>query len=89
MAYLFCENCRKETAFLPIYLTTKVAGVSRSTVYYWMSRGWIHWRELASGRRVICSDSLTRRPPIPSATIFRPTVSNAVQPRRLTPARNG
>ncbi len=34
-------------------------GVSRSTIYYWMDRGWIHWRLLPSGRRVICMSSLS------------------------------
>jgi hypothetical protein len=38
---------------MPIRSTILIAGVSRSTVYYWMDRAWIHWRELPSGRRVI------------------------------------
>jgi predicted site-specific integrase-resolvase len=47
--------------FLPIRNTIQVAGVSRSTVYYWMERAWIHWRELPSGRRVICQESLSHQ----------------------------
>ena len=39
--------------------TIQVAGISRSTLYYWMERAWIHWRELPSNRRVICQESLS------------------------------
>ncbi len=60
MARLFCETCQKESNFLPIYVATKIAGVSRSTMYYWLERGWVHWRVLPSGRRVICEASLSR-----------------------------
>lgn len=60
MAALFCENCRKESNFLPICAATKLVGVSRSTMYYWMEHSWVHWRELPSGRRVICETSLSR-----------------------------
>jgi predicted site-specific integrase-resolvase len=61
MAVFFCERCKKDTKFLPIRITTQVAGVSRSTVYYWMEHAWIHWRELPSGRRVICQESLSHQ----------------------------
>jgi len=57
----YCENCRKQTSFLPIYTALQVARVSRSTVYYWMGHDWIHWKELPSGRRMICSESLDLR----------------------------
>ncbi len=60
MARLFCENCQKESNFLPIYMAIKIAGVSRSTIYYWLERGWVHWLELPSRRRVICETSLSR-----------------------------
>jgi len=60
MARFFCEPCQKESNFLPIYMVMKTAGVCRSTIYYWMDRGWVHWRELPSGRRLICETSLTR-----------------------------
>ena len=60
MARFFCEGCQKESNFLPIYTVTKIAGVSRSTIYYWLERGWVHWLQLPSGRRVICEASLTR-----------------------------
>jgi hypothetical protein len=59
MAIFFCKVCNKETRFVPIHLTRKITGVSRSTVYYWMDHRWIHWLELPSGRRVICQESLS------------------------------
>ena len=34
----YCENCRKQTSFLPIYTALQVARVSRSTLYYWMGQ---------------------------------------------------
>lgn len=46
---------------MPIRKTILMAQVSRSTVYYWMDRAWIHWRELPSGRRIICQESLSRQ----------------------------
>jgi hypothetical protein len=67
-AVFFCEHCKKETRFLPIHFAVAVTGVCRRTVYYWMERSWVHWRELPSGRRVICEQSLSRQarssPPI-------------------------
>jgi predicted DNA-binding transcriptional regulator AlpA len=56
----FCDHCRKETQFLPLHSAIVLAGVSRSTMYYWMERRWIHWRESPSGRRLICEASLSR-----------------------------
>jgi hypothetical protein len=61
MANLFCECCQGHRRFVPISLAMQIAEVSRSTVYYWMDRQWVHWRELPSGRRVICEASLSRR----------------------------
>ena len=61
MANFFCEYCGKETKFLSISAIQKVADVCRSTVYYWMDRAWIHWRELPSGRRIICQESLSHQ----------------------------
>ena len=62
MAKLFCETCQKETNFLPIYMVMKIAGVSRSTIYYWIDHGWVHWLELPSHRRLICEASLSHQP---------------------------
>jgi len=60
-AHFFCEHCKKETQFLPIRCTVTLTGVSRSTIYYWMERRWIHWLELPSHRRVICKESLSHQ----------------------------
>ena len=58
-ARFFCDHCKKETSFLPIQFAVALTGVSRSTMYYWMDRRWIHWRELPSRRRIICKESLS------------------------------
>lgn len=60
MARFFCEGCQKESNFLPIYAVMKVAGVSRSTIYYWLEHDWVHCLQLPSGRRVICESSISR-----------------------------
>jgi predicted DNA-binding transcriptional regulator AlpA len=60
MSTFFCQQCSKETEFLPVFKAVKTAGVSRSTIYYWMDRSWIHWRELPSSRRIICVESLSK-----------------------------
>jgi hypothetical protein len=65
-----CEHCQKPTQFLGISRAMRLLGVSRSTIYYWMDRGWIHWRLLPSGRRVICLESLSS-PGKPSAASGR------------------
>ena len=57
----YCEDCRKDTKFLSINLAAKFSGVCRSTLYYWMQNGWIHWLEQPSSRRVICENSLRLR----------------------------
>ncbi len=59
MRLLFCETCHQQTEFLQIYSATKLLGVSRSTIYYWINKNWIHWCVLPSGRRLICRNSLT------------------------------
>ena len=59
MLLFYCECCRKNTIFLTINKTIEFAVVSRSTIYYWMEREWIHWRARPSGRRVICQESLS------------------------------
>jgi len=53
-----CERCNKETHFVPIHRVRSLTGVSRSTVYYWMEREWVHWVELPSGRKLLCQESL-------------------------------
>jgi len=87
MATFFCENCRKETKFLPIHTSLQAAGISRSTVYYWMDRAWIHWRELPSGRRVICQESLSHqaRQPNDEFRIRAKNSSESVRKRPILP----
>jgi len=81
---IFCEQCQKNTRFLPIPFALALTGVSRSTVYNWMKRAHIHWLELPSGRRLICEHSLFRRPPnsvqvpVPRSK-NSPKLSNSVQ----------
>jgi hypothetical protein len=60
-ARFFCEECGRETRFLRMHIARSFAGVSRTTMYYWIQRNWVHSRELASGRRVVCQESLSRR----------------------------
>jgi hypothetical protein len=60
-ARFFCEECGRETRFLPMHKARSIAGISRTTMYYWIQRDWVHSRELASGRRVVCQESLSRR----------------------------
>ena len=62
-ARFFCEECGKETRFLPMHVARSIAGVSRTTMYYWIQRDWVHCRILASGRRVVCQESLSRPTP--------------------------
>lgn len=84
---LFCEFCLKDTKFLAIHHAVDLVHVCRSTIYYWMEQGLIHWRELPSGRRIICQESLTRRAkgsgnlsPLKKS----PEVSSSVQSGTLT-----
>jgi hypothetical protein len=86
-ARFFCEHCQKETHFLPIHFAVALTGVSRSTVYYWMDRRWVHWRELPSRRRVICKESLSCQARDEDSLLvetIRPKVSDCVQSRKLT-----
>lgn len=55
----YCEHCKGPSQFVGISRVVRSIGVSRSTIYYWMERGWIHWRVLPSRRRVICLTSLS------------------------------
>ncbi len=56
----FCEHCGCVNQFVGVARVIRLTGVSRSTVYYWMEHGWIHWRVLPNRRRVICLGSLSR-----------------------------
>jgi predicted DNA-binding transcriptional regulator AlpA len=86
-ARFFCDHCQKETHFLPIHFAVALTGVSRSTMYYWMDRRWVHWRELPSRRRIICKESLSHQGRPEASFQFetiRPKVSDSVQSRKLT-----
>ena len=61
MATLFCACCGSEKETIPIYTAMRLVDVSRSTIYNWMDKGWVHYARLPSGRRMICRDSLTQR----------------------------
>ncbi len=84
-AVFYCEECQKETSFLPIHGVLQVIGISRSTVYYWMSHRWIHWKELPSGRRVICRESLSLRgsQPDPDLNFLTKNQSESVRNRPI------
>lgn len=60
MLTLFCNKCHKETLHVRFQRAREIAGVSRSTLYYWLNKEWIHWKELPSGRKLVCQDSLIR-----------------------------
>lgn len=64
ISLFFCDHCKRETHFLPIYRALRITGVCRSTMYYWIEKEWVHWTELPSGRRVICEESLRRNRPL-------------------------
>jgi hypothetical protein len=59
-ANFFCPRCRKQRAFLPIDFAALLADVTRRTIYRWMDRGWLHWRTIPNGRRLVCLQSLTK-----------------------------
>ena len=66
----FCTKCEQLTDLITIRQAVDVAGVSRSTMYYWMKKGWVHWTEMPSRRRLICRESLFRTPtPLTDALI--------------------
>jgi hypothetical protein len=54
----FCQHCKRETHFVPIHKAIRITGVSRSTIYYWIDKEWVHWVQLPNLRRVICEESL-------------------------------
>lgn len=66
-AFLYCEQCARTTQHLSVKNTMSVTAVSRSSVYFWMKRGWIHWRTLPGGHRLICRDGLSQPGMIASA----------------------
>lgn len=57
----YCKRCEKETHFVPLHRVRSLTGVSRSTIYYWIDKEWVHWVELPSGRKLLCKESLHRQ----------------------------
>ena len=39
-----------------------MTGKCRRTIYFWMERGWLEYRRVPSGHRLIFADSLLRVP---------------------------
>lgn len=89
MAVHTCGVCGQDADFVPIYLAAKIAAVSRSTMYYWIEKKWVHWCELASGRKIICRNSLVRDlPKKPEPVPGSSAASRPVQQQRSSrPAR--
>lgn len=56
---LLCDHCNCMSQFVSVSRAVRLVAISRSTIYYWMKRGWVHWRLLPSGRRMICWKSLS------------------------------
>ncbi len=56
----FCKQCSKERKFLPIHFAIAATGVSRASFYRWMERRVIHYRELPTGHRMLCLDSIKK-----------------------------
>jgi hypothetical protein len=85
----FCEYCQRDTRFLAIHHAIDLVKVCRSTIYYWMERDLIHWRELPSGRRIICQESLSRHARKNCGNLSpsrrnSPKLSNSIQSGTLT-----
>jgi len=89
-----CERCANNTRHLHIPDAAVLASVSRSTVYWWMRRGSIHWTTLPCEHRVICLESLNQIVGIasddtgPSLCDTDPTLSTNQQlPKELSTGR--
>lgn len=74
----FCQHCQKATSFVPIQFACALIGVSRSTLYRWMDRPWIHWMEKPNARRVICQESLSFHAPKASETLRFPQKTSLI-----------
>lgn len=62
MAINFCTECGQVKDFVTVPKAVALCEISRSTLYYWMKKGWIHWIQTPSGRRLICRSSLFPSP---------------------------
>ena len=61
MPTFFCETCQILAEFQSVQETIAKVNISRSTLYFWMDRGWVHWLVLPNNRRLICLESLARQ----------------------------
>jgi len=57
-AFYYCPQCANCMQHLCIADAALLASVSRLTVYWWVSRGLVHWTTLPCEHRVICLESL-------------------------------
>jgi hypothetical protein len=85
-ARFFCQECGRETRFLRMYVARSFAGVSRTTMYYWIQRDWVHTRELASGVRVVCQESLSRSTPKGKCDNLKATTTQSQHGAQRNPA---
>ena len=61
----YCWNCGRDPEGRKVLTVAEAAeycGVSRATIYRWMSQNRVLWLITATGRRRIYRDSLIRRP---------------------------
>jgi excisionase family DNA binding protein len=61
----YCWNCGRDPEgrkVLTVAEAAKYCGVSRASIYRWMSQNRVLWLITAAGRRRIYRDSLIRRP---------------------------
>ncbi len=54
----YCEKCSKVTHLLTIRQAYELIGLSRRTIHNWIADGKVHTQNLASGRKLICKNSL-------------------------------
>jgi len=57
--FYYCQQCADSRQHLCIADAASLASVSRLTVYWWVSRGLVHWTTLPCEHRVICLESMT------------------------------
>ena len=53
-----CERCNKQTEMVPVDVAASLARVSPRTIFRWIEDGELHFVETASGRLLICLDSI-------------------------------
>ena len=71
ISHFYCDQCGKETHFVPIHRAVIITGVTRRSIYYWIDKDWVHWVNLPSNRKVICEESLHHRQPEPIKVLMK------------------